>query len=221
MYDYLLGGKENFVAGRAVAEKLVAVYPPILETVPETRRFTERAITWVAGRGITQFINLGAGLPTVPSTHATAQAASPAAAVAYVDNDLVVTSHLTALLAHHADRVAVIAGDLRDRDAILGAAGLRAVIDLGQPACVIMGMILHFEPADAAGYWRHRPRAAGPCPGPRRGPPGAYLALPRPRAPAAGLRQPPGQGTAAIPAIPPGPAWRGLGARDAGTRIRR
>jgi hypothetical protein len=80
----------------------------------------------------------------------TVQEASPAAAVAYVDNDPVVISHLTALLAYHSDRVAVISGDLRDRDAILGAAELRAVIDLSKPVCVIMGMILHFETADAA-----------------------------------------------------------------------
>jgi O-methyltransferase involved in polyketide biosynthesis len=73
-----------------------------------------------------------------------------AATVAYVDDDPVVISHLTALLTHHSDRVGVISGDLRDRDAILGAAGLRAVIDLSQPVCVIMGMILHFEAADAA-----------------------------------------------------------------------
>src|SRR5579859_8110667 len=145
VYDYLLGGKDNFAADREVAEKLLAVYPPVVETVPESRRFVERAVTWVAGQGVTQFIDLGAGLPTAPNTHATAQAASAAAAVAYVDNDPVVTSHLTALLAHHSDRVAVVDGDLHDRDAILGAAGLRAVIDLGQPVCVIMGMILHFD----------------------------------------------------------------------------
>jgi O-methyltransferase involved in polyketide biosynthesis len=150
VYDYLLGGKDNFAADRAVADRLLAVYPPVIETVPESRRFVERAVTWVAGQGITQFIDLGAGLPTAPNTHVTAQQASPAAAVAYVDNDPVVISHLTALLAHHSDRVAVISGDLRDRDAILGAAELRAVIDLGKPVCVIMGMILHFETADAA-----------------------------------------------------------------------
>jgi hypothetical protein len=80
----------------------------------------------------------------------TAQQASPEAAVAYVDNDPVVISHLTALLAHHGDGIAVISGDLHDRDAILSAAGLRAVIDLAQPVCVIMGMILHFDTADAA-----------------------------------------------------------------------
>jgi O-methyltransferase involved in polyketide biosynthesis len=150
VYDFLLGGKDNFAADRAVAQKLLAVYPPIIETVPESRRFAERAVTWVAGQGITQFIDLGAGLPTAPNTHVTAQAASPAAAVAYVDNDPVVISHLAALLAHHSARVAVISGDLHDRDAILGATGLRAVIDLSKPVCVVMGMILHFDTADAA-----------------------------------------------------------------------
>ena len=150
VYDYLLGGKDNFAADRAVAEKLMAVYPPIVETVPESRRFVERAVTWVAGQGITQFIDLGAGLPTAPNTHETAQTADPASAVAYVDNDPVVISHLTALLAHHGDRIAVISADLHDRDATLGATGLRTVIDLGRPVCVIMGMILHFDTADAA-----------------------------------------------------------------------
>jgi O-methyltransferase involved in polyketide biosynthesis len=150
VYDYLLGGKDNFAADRAVADKLLAVYPPVIETVPESRRFVERAVTWVAGQGITQFIDLGAGLPTDPNTHATAQAANPAAAVAYVDNDPVVISHLTALLAHPGDRIAVIAGDLHDRDATLGDAGMADVIDLSKPVCVIMGMILHFDTLEAA-----------------------------------------------------------------------
>jgi hypothetical protein len=149
VYDYLLGGKDNFAADRAVAEKLVAVYPPIIETVPESRRFVERAVTWLAGQSVTQFIDLGAGLPTAPNTHETAQAANPAAVVSYIDNDPVVISHLTALLAHYHDRVAVICGDLRERDAILGAPGLGAVIDLSKPVCVVMGMILHFDTASA------------------------------------------------------------------------
>src|ERR1700730_18795484 len=150
VYDYLLGGKDNFAADREVAERLLAVYPPILETVPESRRFVERAVTWVAGQGITQFIDLGAGLPTAPNTHVTAQEASPGAAIAYVDNDPVVISHLTALLAHHGDRVAVISGDLHDCNAILSDADLRAVINLRTPACVVMGMVLHFDTLEAA-----------------------------------------------------------------------
>jgi hypothetical protein len=150
VYDYLLGGKDNFAADREVAEKLLAVYPPIIETVPESRRFVQRAVSWAAEQDITQFIDLGAGLPTAPNTHETAQAASPAAAIAYVDNDPVVISHLTALLAQHNDRVAVISADLRDRDAILDDPRLRALIDLSRPVCVVMGMILHFETAGAA-----------------------------------------------------------------------
>jgi S-adenosyl methyltransferase len=63
VYDYLLGGKDNFAADRAVAERLVAVYPPIIETVPESRRLVARAVTWVADQGITQFIDVGPGLP--------------------------------------------------------------------------------------------------------------------------------------------------------------
>jgi S-adenosyl methyltransferase len=80
-----------------------------------------------------------------------------------VDNDPVVISHLTALLAHHADRVAVISRDLHDRDAVLADDGLRAVIDLGQPVCVIMGMTLHFETAgDAAGLVKRYMSAVAP-----------------------------------------------------------
>jgi O-methyltransferase involved in polyketide biosynthesis len=151
VYDYLLGGKDNFAADREVAEKLLAVYPPIIETVPESRRFVERAVSWAAAeQGIRQFIDLGAGLPTAPNTHETAQAASPAAVIAYVDNDPVVISHLTALLAQHNDRVAVISADVRDHEAVFGDSGLRAMIDLGTPVCVVMGMILHFETAGAA-----------------------------------------------------------------------
>jgi hypothetical protein len=151
VYDYLLGGKDNFAADREVAEKLLAVYPPIIETVPESRRFVARAVSWAAAeQGITQFVDLGAGLPTAPNTHETAQAASPAAVIAYIDNDPIVISHLTALLAQHNDRVAVISADLRDRDAILDDPGLRALIDLSRPVCVVMGMILHFETAGAA-----------------------------------------------------------------------
>jgi O-methyltransferase involved in polyketide biosynthesis len=148
VYDYLLGGKDNFAADRAVAEKLLAVYPPIAETVPESRRFMGRAVTWLAGQGVSQFIDLGAGLPTTPNTHETARAANPEAAVAYIDNDPIVISHLRALLAIHDDQVAVVSGDLRDRDVILADPELTSVIDLDKPVCVAMGMVLHFFPTD-------------------------------------------------------------------------
>jgi S-adenosyl methyltransferase len=151
VYDYLLGGKDNFAADRAVADKLLAVYPPIAETIPESRRFMERAVTWLAGqRGVAQFIDLGAGLPTAPNTHETAQDANPESTVAYVDNDPIVISHLGALLANHNDRVVVISADVADREVILRDPRLTSVIDLSKPVCVAMGMMLHFFTADAA-----------------------------------------------------------------------
>lgn len=163
VYDYLLGGKDNFAADRVVAEKLLAIYPPIAETVPESRRFVGRAVTWLAGQGVPQFIDLGAGLPTAPNTHETARAANPEATVAYIDNDPVVISHLRALLAIHDDQVAVVAGDLRDRDAILGNPELTSVIDLNKPVCVALGMVLHFfSPGEAASVVRRYMSAVAP-----------------------------------------------------------
>jgi O-methyltransferase involved in polyketide biosynthesis len=163
VYDYLLGGKDNFAADRAVAEKILAVYPPAAETVPESRRFVGRAVTWLTGQGATQFIDLGAGLPTAPNTHETAQSIDPEATVAYIDNDPVVISHLRALLANHNDRVAVIDADIHDRETILRASELTTVIDLNKPVCVIMGMVLHFQPADeAASLVKHYMSAVAP-----------------------------------------------------------
>ena len=161
--DIYFASKDNFGADRAVAEKLLEVYPPIAETVPESRRFMGRAVTWLAGQGTTQFIDLGAGLPTAPNTHETAQATNPEAAVAYIDNDPIVISHLRALLANHNDRVAVIPADLRDRDAILGDPELASVIDLDKPVCVAMGMVLHFfAPDEAASVVRDYMSAVAP-----------------------------------------------------------
>lgn len=150
VYDYLLGGKDNFATDRAVADKLLAIYPPVADTARESRRFMERAVSWLAGRGVAQFVDLGAGLPTAPNTHETAQRTNPEATVAYVDNDPIVISHLRALHAIHNDRVTVVAADLTDRDATLGDPGLTSVIDVDKPVCVAMGMILHFVTADAA-----------------------------------------------------------------------
>src|ERR1700728_902873 len=87
VYDYLLGGKDNFAADREVGDRLLAVFPPAVDIVPENRQFLARAVTWVANQGVGQFIDLGCGLPTTPNTHETAQAITPGARVAYVDND--------------------------------------------------------------------------------------------------------------------------------------
>ena len=149
VYDYWLGGKDHYAADRAEAERLLAIYPQLRDLVRENRTFLTRAVSWAAGQGIGQFIDLGAGLPTMHNTHQAARAVSPAAAVAYVDLDPVVLSHVRALLAT-GDGVAAVAADLHDPAAVLSHPELRAVIDPAEPVCVILGAVLHFLEADSA-----------------------------------------------------------------------
>jgi S-adenosyl methyltransferase len=147
VYDYLLGGKDNFAADREMGDRLVAVFPPAADIVPENRQFLSRAVTWVANQGVGQFIDLGCGLPTMPNTHETAQAVAPGARVAYVDNDPVAVSHLQAVVAKGSPGVSVVDGDAGDPDAILGAVGQG--LDLAAPTCLIMGFLLHFYSPEA------------------------------------------------------------------------
>ncbi len=149
VYDYWLGGKDNFAPDRELAERLLDVYPLAAQMAQENRQFLGRAVAYVAGQGITQFIDVGAGLPTVLNTHDIAQHISPAARVAYVDNDPVVVSHARALLARDAGVVAV-PGDMRHPGAILSDPALAALINLDQPTCVLLAGVLHFLEAGVA-----------------------------------------------------------------------
>ena len=149
IYDYLLGGKDNFAADREIGDRLVAVFPPAADLVPENRQFLARAVTWVANQGVSQFIDLGCGMPTAPNTHESARVVIGDARVAYVDNDPVVLSHLDALVAKGDPGVTVVAGDVREVAAIFD--GVRADIDLSAPVCLIMGYLLHFFAPEAAG----------------------------------------------------------------------
>lgn len=126
LYDYLLGGKDNFAADREAADKLLAVAPDSGEAMRENRQFLARATRWVAAEGITQFVDLGCGMPTEPNTHSTAAAAATDPRVAYVDTDAVVLAHLRALAAQGNEGVS-------------------------RPACLLMGALLHFFPIDTAG----------------------------------------------------------------------
>ena len=148
VYDYLLGGKDNFAADREAGDRLLAVFPPAADLVPENRQFLARAVTWAANEGIAQFIDLGCGMPTTPNTHQSAQAVAPDARVAYIDMDAVVLAHLRALAAHGNSGVTVVEGDVREIGDILAAIG--GAIDLTEPACLLMGALLHFFPPDAA-----------------------------------------------------------------------
>ena len=149
VYDYLLGGKDNFAADREAAAKLVEALPDAARVAKANRAFLAAAVRYVAARGIDKYVDIGAGLPTSPNVHESAREAVPDARVAYVDNDPLVVTHARALLATD-DLVTVINGDVRDYQAILQAPELSALIDLAEPVCVLFVSILHFLPAEAA-----------------------------------------------------------------------
>jgi O-methyltransferase involved in polyketide biosynthesis len=158
VWDYWLGGKDNFVADRQLAQKMLAINPLAAKMARENRQFLGRAVTYVVGRGTRQFIDVGAGLPTALNTHDIALQANPGARVAYVDNDPMVISHARALLASAEGAVAV-PGDMRDPAAVLADPRLTSLINLSEPVCVILSGVLHFLPADqarqiAAGFTR-------------------------------------------------------------------
>jgi hypothetical protein len=98
VYDYWLGGKDNYAADRAEADRLIAVYPRLPLLARQSRLFLARAVQWLAKQGVTQFLDLGCGLPTGQTTHEIAQAVQPDCRVEYIDADPVVISHARALL---------------------------------------------------------------------------------------------------------------------------
>ena len=142
VYDYFVGGKDNFAADRDLAERLIGALPDLLPTTVENKEFLARAVTWVANQGIRQFIDVGCGMPTPPTTDEVAREIHADARVAYIDSDPVVVSHLDALLAHGNPGVTVVDGDVRDVPGVL--ARVSEGIDLSQPSCLIMGALLHF-----------------------------------------------------------------------------
>ena len=146
VYDYWLGGKDNFASDRELGDKLLAQFPPTADIVRENKQFMRQAVAWVTEHGVAQFIDLGAGLPTSPSTQAVAQAIRPDARVAYVDNDPVVVAHLRALLAHGASGVTVADQDIRDVGTVLAAVSDN--VDLRQPVGLLLGSLLHFFPVE-------------------------------------------------------------------------
>jgi SAM-dependent methyltransferase len=149
IYDYLLGGKDHFAADRHAAEQLVSALPDAARAARANRAFMTAAVRYVARRGIRQYVDIGACLPTSPNVHESARAFVPAARVAYVDNDPVAVTHARALLATD-DSVIAIDGDARNYEAILADPELGALIDLSKQACVLFVSMLHFLTADEA-----------------------------------------------------------------------
>jgi hypothetical protein len=149
VYDFFLGGKDNFAADRELAARIAALSPDWVQACRDNRQFVGRAVTWAAGQGIRQFLDLGAGLPTYPAVHETAREIIPDARVCYVDNDPVVATHARALLTEPSG-VDVAEVDLSDPAGVLEHPKVTRIIDPAEPVCVLLAMVLHFyDPARA------------------------------------------------------------------------
>jgi hypothetical protein len=154
-WDYYLGGKDNFAADRAVADKVIAAWPGMRVSARESRKFIGRAVQYLAGEaGIDQFLDIGSGLPTASNVHEVAQAINPAARVVYVDNDPLVLVHARALLASSPEgKCAYIQADLRDPEAILSAPATQATLDFTRPIALILVAVVHFLLAEDEPAW--------------------------------------------------------------------
>jgi SAM-dependent methyltransferase len=171
MYDYFLGGKDNFKVDRENADKVSAALGATVthDIVWENRRFLQRAVRWLAQAGIDQFIDLGAGLPTQGNVHEIAQQVNPEARVVYVDYDPIVLAHARALLVEN-HTTTVITADLRDPRSVLAHPDLRELIDFSRPVAVLFIALFHFitdeeNPAEIISVLREAMA------------PGSYLAL--------------------------------------------
>ncbi len=144
IYDYLLGGKDNFAADREAARQLILAVPDVAGIARDNRSFLGRVVRYlVIEGGLRQFLDLGGGLPTQANVHELAQGVAPEARVVYVDNDPVVASHGRALLAD-GDQVGMVLGDLRDPAGILGHPDVLGLLDLDRPLAVLCTSTLHF-----------------------------------------------------------------------------
>ena len=168
VYDYLLGGKDNFAADRAVGDQMIASLPALQVGVRAQRDVLGRVVRYLVGEaGVGQLLDIGSGLPTADNVHEIAQRIEPATRVVYVDNDPVVLSHARALLAD--DEATFVAdGDLRDPAAILDHPAVHAHLDWDQPVGLLMCGILHYilDDEDPAGLTATLYRAL---------PPGSYV----------------------------------------------
>jgi O-methyltransferase involved in polyketide biosynthesis len=143
MYDYYLGGKDNFAADRAAVEAVEKAMPEIRQLARENRAFLRRAVRYMTASGIRQFIDIGAGLPTVGNTHEVAQQDAPESRVVYVDNDPIVLAHGEALLAENGNTV-IVTADMRRPAEVIGSGKVRSLIDFSQPVGVLLIAMTHF-----------------------------------------------------------------------------
>lgn len=143
MYDYYLGGKTHFAADRETAEKVLAVLPEGRDMAVANRAFLSRAVRFLAGQGITQFLDIGTGIPSPGSTSEILSDRGHRARVVYVDNDPIVIAHARALLAD-GEVTSVVHADLRQPAQLLTAPGVAVGLDFSQPMAILLVAVLHF-----------------------------------------------------------------------------
>ncbi|GAA4590772.1 SAM-dependent methyltransferase [Planotetraspora phitsanulokensis] len=167
MYDYFLGGKNNFAVDRAAAESILATFPDTRSSAIEGRAFLARAVRELVDAGVRQIVDIGSGLPTQGNVHEIAHMTAPDTRVTYVDYDAVVCSHARALLSGD-PHVSVVRADFREPDDLIGQ--LDGLVDFDRPVAFLMFAVLHFIPDSAKPYevvGRLRDLSA----------PGSYLAI--------------------------------------------
>ncbi|MEU0284087.1 SAM-dependent methyltransferase [Streptomyces sp. NPDC052492] len=148
MYDYYLGGSHNFEVDREAARRAMEFMPGLPKVMQANRAFMRRAVRFAVAEGVTQFLDIGSGIPTFGNVHEVAQEADPRARVMYVDHDPVAVAHSTVVLEGN-DRAGVLAADLRKPQEILGSDEVARLIDLNRPVALLLVAILHFvEDAD-------------------------------------------------------------------------
>jgi SAM-dependent methyltransferase len=160
VYDYLLGGSHNFLADQDLGRAIAAIEPNARALARANRDFLGRAVRYLVGAGIRQFLDIGSGIPTQGNVHEVAQQADPGARVVYADIDPVAIAHSRAILAR-SESAAIIDADLRDPEKILAHSTTQQLIDFAQPVGLLLLAVLHFigdaeDPARAVAALRDR-----------------------------------------------------------------
>lgn len=149
VYDVHLGGSHNFEVDRRVAEESARIMPDLPAVLRANRSLLRRMVSYLVKSGVTQFLDLGSGIPTVGNVHEIAQRENPRCRIVYVDRDLVAIAHSTALLDGN-DRATALRADFRDPDEVLGSDEVASTVDLTRPVAVLMLSVLHFVSDDDA-----------------------------------------------------------------------
>lgn len=165
MYDYYLGGTNNYEVDRIAAEQVMRMAPDVRDSVWSNRGFHQRAAQWLAADGgVSQFIDVGSGLPTQNNTHDAVHSVAPDAKVIYVDNDPSVAEHVPELLTGIGNTI-FVTGDLRDRDSIFGSPAILEMVDWDKPVAWLMTALLHFVSDDVDPYGLIRSYVEASAPG--------------------------------------------------------